>query len=151
MILQFSKTRPWEYHAKYSPLTTLFLTHTFSLCQKASFVSSTQFSKYASFKYWNEYFPVNSTFSNRTFSARIMKYSLIAFASFTWIFLDIQPNSLELIWQSLMTISLHSLNALIPCIFVFSISIWSPYHKAARQFSVNSHSLIFKPWSCQNG
>mgnify|MGYP002508929143 CR=1 FL=1 len=52
MILQRISVRPSEYHARYSPLTTLSLTVMFSPCQNASFVSNTQFSKVAFLIYW---------------------------------------------------------------------------------------------------
>ena len=55
MILQFSNVTFSEYHARYSPFTTLFPDDHIFCMQNASFVSKSQFSKTASVIYWNEY------------------------------------------------------------------------------------------------
>ncbi len=78
MIRQRSSVRPSEYHARYSPLTVLSRTVTFSPCQNASFVSKMQCSNTAFLMYWKEYLPVKITLRKVRFSERIMKYSLTA-------------------------------------------------------------------------
>ena len=130
---QFSNVTFSQYQARYSPFTVQFLTRTFLACQKASLVSKVQSSKTALLMYWKEYLPLNVTSLKRISSLLIMKYSPSAFdLSISTERLD-HPNSGLMMSQSAIFMLLHSLSALMPCIFVPLISMLSEY----RAFSVS--------------
>ena len=82
-------------HAKYSPLTTLSLTTTFSLCQKASFVFKKEFFISKLSIYWKEYLPLKLILSNLIFLLSKKAYSELILDLITSILLHFHPNSFE--------------------------------------------------------
>ena len=144
-MVQLINVRFSEYHARYSPLIKLSLTVTFFACQKASLVSNLQLFISTFSTYWKEYFPLNVTFSKTISEDLMRKYSdsaevLVILRPFT----D-QPNSGEMMEESMISASKHSRRAFMPWSFVLLIFMLSEYHNAARHLSVISLELILRP------
>ncbi len=151
MILQLINVRFSENHPRYSPFTILSLTVTFLLCQKASFVSSSQSSISRFSIYWNEYFPFIFTLRSLTFRLSMNKYSDTISVSTSVMSCDFQPNSCDSTWQRSRRICVHSRTALIPPSTQSVISPFSAYQIAARVLSSIEDSAMAKPFTCHRG